>query len=356
MLSSKNYIEAVNDYLTDFIENKIAIAKQISNEAAELCQHISEVAKGGKRTRAQLNYLGYLAANGNDEALSIKVGAAIELFQTSALIHDDIIDNSDTRRGIETIHNSYSNNHKKQDYYGNSKDYGMAAAIIAGDICMQWSEEIFSLAIADIENALAARKKFETMRLEVMAGQFMDIHEEVDFISDHELSPHERAFKVLTYKSAKYSVEHPLTIGAILGKATAKLLANLSSFGLPIGQAFQLRDDILGVFGDSNVTGKPTGDDLREGKRTTLIAYTIENIDTTTAVYLNNNLGNPELTEEEVTKLQKLIKSSGALTKTEALIHSLTNTALKELQTLKINAEVKAELEKLAHTLTQRNA
>ncbi|MFT4245072.1 MAG: polyprenyl synthetase family protein [Micrococcaceae bacterium] len=356
MLSSKNYIKAVNDYLTDFIEEKITVARQISNEAAELCQHIYEVAKGGKRTRAQLNYLGYLVANGKNEDLSIKIGTAIELFQTSALIHDDIIDSSDTRRGIDTIHYSYSNNHQAQGYSGNNKDYGMAAGIIAGDICMQWSEEIFSQAIVKSPQNIAARKNFETMRLEVMAGQFMDIHEEVDFNTNHELTPHERAFRVLTYKSAKYSVEHPLTIGATLGGADTELLSKLSAFGLPTGQAFQLRDDVLGVFGDPTITGKPAGDDLKEGKRTTLIAYAIENSDVDTTNYLNAKLGSTELTKAEVAMLQEIIKASGALAKTEEMITNLTDTAIKELAALKINAELKAELEKLAHTLTQRNA
>ncbi|MFT4147885.1 MAG: polyprenyl synthetase family protein [Micrococcaceae bacterium] len=356
MKSTQDYVKDVDSFLLRFLKERSNQLSEISPEAQELTEYILELALGGKRMRAQLCYLGYLYASGTNYPAIVTAGAAIEMFQTAALIHDDIIDSSETRRGKTTIHTRYQQQHQDENLAGSPEEYGIATAILGGDLCLSFSEEIFAQASELISETYEARKIFNTMRYEVMAGQFMDIHEETAFNEPHDLNAYERAFNVLTFKSAKYSVEHPLVIGAALADASQKDLQQLADFGLPLGQAFQLRDDLLGVFGEPQLTGKPAGDDIKEGKRTVLIAFTLENSSEKDIKFINSHLGDASMNSEELEKILHIIQQSQAPQRCETLINKLTAQSYDALAKLHENTEVTQELKTIAQRLTQRDA
>jgi len=202
----------------------------------------------------------------------------------------------------------------------------------------------------------ATRAEFAKMRQEVTLGQYLDIHEEAAWPHTPDADRLERALRVVTYKSAKYSMEAPLLIGASLAGAAEEQLHSLAQFGLPLGIAFQLRDDLLGVFGDSEVTGKPSGDDLREGKRTVLIALAEEVMPHTTRKVFTEMLGDRNLDGEQITVMQSTLRDTGAVDKVEAMITDYVSESLSALERAPISEGARQELGRLAEAVTQRQS
>lgn len=308
------------------------------------------VLRGGKRLRPAFGYWGYRGAGGVDTEPVVTALAALELVQASALIHDDLMDGSDTRRGGPAIHRRFAALHRQAGWRGSPDGFGAAAAILLGDLCLVWSDELLHSAGLDPHIVQHARPVFDEMRAEVTVGQYLDVLTQVT--GDTSV---ERAGKVARYKSAKYTVERPLLLGAALAAAPAPVMAAYSGYGLPLGEAFQLRDDVLGVFGDPLVTGKPTGDDLREGKRTYLVAAAYDTTGPAGRAVLDRRLGDPELDAAGIAGLQEIITASGALARTERRIAGLTVQALAALQTAELDAEARQVLIDLAGAATDRS-
>lgn len=349
------YIAAVAGQLHAFLAQKRELMLEISPAALVLVDSIKTLVTGGKRMRALLCYWGWRGAGGASDAQEIiKAGAALELFQAAALIHDDIIDRSDTRRGGPSVHRQFSTLHSNNGWALDEERFGHAAAILTGDLCLSMSEEMFASIGAGADSR--ARAVFNLMRTEVMAGQYLDILEEVAGPS----KPHEtavaRASAIIRYKSAKYSSEHPLVLGGALAGAADELLTGYSEFALPLGEAFQLRDDVLGVFGDPAQTGKPAGDDLREGKRTVLVGLTIDAAAADDRDFVDHNLGRQDLGEDEIARLCAIMVDSGALAKTEAMITGLSGTAFAALAQLPIAASVVEALSALGQGAVSRTS
>ena len=201
----------------------------------------------------------------------------MEFFQGAALLHDDVMDRSDTRRGMPSAHRAVAALHEASGWDGDGDRFGEGAAILAGDLCLTWCDELYATCGLPAEELARGRHLFDAMRTQLMGGQFLDLLESVRGWEGLDLEQRiASARKVIRFKSAKYTIEHPLRIGALVGGATDDDLEPLSDYGLALGEAFQLRDDLLGVFGDPEATGKPAGDDLREGKRTVLIALALD--------------------------------------------------------------------------------
>lgn len=354
------FIAAVAEELNDFLAEKHQLLAQISPATLVLVEAIKTLVTGGKRMRALLCYWGWRGAGGAPDAKSvIQAGAALELFQAAALIHDDIIDRSDTRRGGPSVHRQFSTLHTGSGWALDDERFGHAAAILTGDLCLSLSEEMFSrIASGPIGSSAAGRARgvFNVMRTEVMAGQYLDILEEVAGPS----KPHEtavaRASAIIRYKSAKYSSEHPLVLGGALAGAGESLLAGYSAFALPLGEAFQLRDDVLGVFGDPAQTGKPAGDDLREGKRTVLVGLTIDAAAADDREFVDKNLGRQDLSGDQVARLCSIMVQSGALARTEAMISELSDTAFAALALLPIDPTVAGALSALGRGAVSRTS
>ncbi|WP_426506544.1 polyprenyl synthetase family protein [Dactylosporangium sp. McL0621] len=300
---------------------------------------------GGKRLRPAFAYWGYRGAGGADRDEILAAVAALELVQASALIHDDVMDGSETRRGEPAVHRRFATLHAAGGWRGDGDGFGTAAAILLGDLCLVWSDEMLHASGVDPVTLARARPVFDDMRTEVTIGQYLDVQTQAtgDTSTD-------RASLVARFKSAKYTIEQPLVFGAALADG-GRLAKAYSAFGLPLGEAFQLRDDVLGVFGDPAVTGKPAGDDLREGKRTYLIAAAIEETGTT---LFDEHLGDPKLGPETIQELRDTIVASGALRRTEERIAQLTEAALDALAGAEITDEAREVLTGLAQAATQR--
>ncbi|WP_066301322.1 polyprenyl synthetase family protein [Arthrobacter luteolus] len=342
--------------LEEFFGRQREVLEDVSEESVPLLDAVHSLAKGGKRMRALLNYWGWRGAGGETlGAPAVRSGVALELFQSAALIHDDIIDRSDTRRGAPSVHRHFANRHAEAAWFLDGSHFGSSAAILAGDLCLALSEEAFTSVGDRAGYATRARAVFNRMRTEVMAGQYLDILEEVVGPGHEPERAVVRARNILRYKSAKYSIEHPLAIGGALAGASGELLASYSAFSLPLGEAFQLRDDVLGVFGDPAVTGKPAGDDLREGKRTVLIAYALGSSDTARRE-ITAGLGRPDLSDDAVASLRRIIEDSGALATTESLIAEHTEQAFSTLATMAVDEQTRSALESLAHAAVTRTS
>ncbi|GAA0407380.1 MULTISPECIES: polyprenyl synthetase family protein [Micromonospora] len=342
--------QRVDQALSDFLAGRRSWMTDLDDALVPVAEAIeSFVLGGGKRLRPAFGYWGYRGAGGVDTDAVVTALAALEFVQASALIHDDLMDRSDTRRGEPAMHRRFAAWHRTAGWGGNPDGFGDAAAILLGDLCLVWSDELLHSAGLDPRTVARARPDFDEMRTEVTVGQYLDVVTQAT--GDASL---ERASKIARYKSAKYTVERPLLLGAALADAPADIRVAYSAYGLPLGEAFQLRDDVLGVFGDPAQTGKPAGDDLREGKRTYLVAAALEAADDAGREVVLTGLGDPALDAAGVARLRDVIISTGALARTEQRIVTLTDAALAALTAVDLDTEARQSLVDLAIAATRR--
>ena len=373
MSQSIKLADAIDEKISSFLDAREHEMNEISPDMRHIMAYAKSLLANGKRFRARFCYWGWRAIDAIPDPLDphsgietledlnsiLNLSAALEVFHAAALVHDDIMDNSDTRRGKPAAHRAFESFHRSEGFAGDGTHFGVSTALLAGDLLLAWSDDLVNAALsADIPvtAALATRAQFARMRQEVTLGQYLDIHEEAAWPHINDADRLERAIRVVTYKSAKYSMEAPLLIGASLAGAHEEHLDALSAFGLPLGIAFQLRDDVLGVFGDSEVTGKPSGDDLREGKRTVLIALAEHAMHPSARTVFTEMLGDRSLTGEQIGVMQSTLRDTGALDKVEDMIEAYVSQALDALDRSSVAASAKSELGRLAEAVTQRLA
>ncbi|GGK70247.1 geranylgeranyl pyrophosphate synthase [Mangrovihabitans endophyticus] len=336
--------------LTAFLTAQHARLVAVDPALDEVARAIEDfVLGGGKRLRPAFAYWGYRGAGGADSDQIVTALSALELVQASALIHDDLMDRSDTRRGEPAVHRRFAAQHTERGWRGGASAYGDSAAVLLGDLTLVWSDEMLQASGVAQADLARARPVFDAMRTEVTVGQYLDVHAQAT--GDTSL---ERASKIARYKSAKYTVERPLLLGAALAGAPEKLSRAYAEFGLPLGEAFQLRDDVLGVFGDPERTGKPAGDDLREGKRTYLVAAAFAAAGSAERADLEAGLGDQGMDDARVQRLRAVIRDSGALSRTERRITELTTAALTALDSADVQPQARAVLTELADAATRR--
>ena len=336
--------------LREFFGHAVPALGQITDELAPLAQATEAfVLDGGKRLRPLFCYWGYRATGTPDDEDIIRAAAALELLQACALVHDDVIDGSDTRRGQPAVHRRFAGLHRSSGWHGDPERFGQAAAILLGDLALIWADSALMQSGFDPAALHRASPVWDAMRMEVMCGQYLDVVEQARGGGSVD-----RALRVARFKSAKYTIERPLHLGAALGEGTADLMATFTAYGLPLGEAFQLRDDVLGVYGDPEVTGKPAGDDLREGKRTVLIAYAFEAANQSQAEQLRARLGDPQLDADGITVLRDIVAATGAVRRVEELIDARTAEAVAALDTARMDDSARTALTELAQTATAR--
>ncbi|MFE6647650.1 polyprenyl synthetase family protein [Nocardioides sp. NPDC057772] len=346
----------VQGALDTFLETQSERLIPLGDEVEPLLRRARESMSGGKRLRAAFCYWGFHAVRPSpspaEEESLVRAAAALELLQASALVHDDVIDDSDTRRGAPAAHRAFEADHAAAGWPGRSRAYGDAAAVLLGDLLLTWADELLRTSGFGAAETAAALSVFDLTRSEVIAGQFLDITVQARGAADVEA-----AMKVVRYKAAKYSVERPLHVGAALAGAAREQIEALTAYGLPVGEAFQLRDDLLGVFGDPSVTGKPAGDDLVEGKRTVLVALALTGSTPADADRLDRALGQP-LSAEQVADLRTIITTSGAEQQVEKTITELADQGLTALDDARsagtLDAGAADTLRALATAATQR--
>ena len=323
---------------------------EVGQELAPAMDALEAMISGGKRLRPTFCYWGWRGAGGaaHDDRI-VRAAASLELLQACALIHDDVIDNSGTRRGLPATHKRLAKLHADQGWGGDSEGFGTGAAILIGDLCLAWSDEMYQSSGFGQDTLALGRRPFDAMRTEVMAGQYLDTLEQV-----RGTGTREAALRVMRYKTAKYTIERPLHLGAALAGRLPELEGVYTAYGLPLGVAFQLRDDVLGVFGDPSTTGKPTGDDLREGKRTLVVAETLARAGETDAARFSDLLGTADLSVGSVEWMCGLIESSGALAACEELIERYAEEAMAALESPELDASAKQPLHTLVEAVTRR--
>jgi len=310
---------------------------------------------GGKRMRPTFAWWAWRGAGGDpagpDTEGVLRAVASLELVQACALIHDDLIDSSDSRRGRPTVHVSYAREHRANGWLGTAEGFGLAASVLIGDLALAWADDMFGSAPLPNATLDAARPAWRAMRTEVLAGQYLDVRTQ----ATGDTSP-DAALRVCRLKTAAYTVQRPLHLGAALAGADAQRIATLREFGGDLGVAFQLRDDLLGVFGDPSVTGKPAGDDLREGKRTLLVALGLELAETPAQHKLIANAIGADLDDDEVDVVRRTLTEVGAVDAVEERITALTRTALDALERASLDEPAAARLAELAELATQRTS
>ena len=318
--------DRVQKSLDDFLARQTPRLDAISEDLGPMADSIAALVSGGKRLRAAFCYWGWRGAGGPDTDQIVRAATSLELLQACALVHDDVMDDSDTRRGRPAAHRQFAALHRGQGWLGSPDAFGAGAAVLLGDLCLSWADELLFDCGLPGEALLAAKPVFDEMRTELMSGQYLDLLEQA--MGGGSI---ERARRVIRFKSAKYTIERPLHLGAALAGGEEDIRATYTAFGLPLGEAFQLRDDVLGVFGDPELTGKPAGDDLREGKRTVLVTTALDRASPADAARLRRHLGDRRLQVGGVEQARAVITDTGALAHVEDLIAALTEQALGAL-------------------------
>ncbi len=336
--------------LREFLAGEADALARVGPELAPLASAATDfLLDGGKRLRAAFCYWGWRGAGGADDQAAVTAAASLELLHACALIHDDVMDRSDTRRGRPAVHRRFAGLHRAQRWHGDPEAFGQAAAILLGDLCLVWADKLLAASGLASPGRPGAQAVYDEMRVELMSGQYLDVVSQAEGDSSVE-----RALRVARFKSAKYTIERPLHLGGALAGAAEELLAVYSAYGLPLGEAFQLRDDVLGVFGDPAETGKPAGDDLREGKRTALVALAFDRATAAQAEALQRHLGDPQLDADGLTVLRSVITATGALAEVETLIARRTDEALAALRGGAVAADAAQTLADLAAVATRR--
>ena len=349
-LDTEDLRARVQKVLDEFLTTHTPTLDRISPDLVPLTDAITALLSGGKRLRPAFAYWAWRAAGGPDDDKAMAAAAALEFLQACALIHDDVMDASDTRRGMPAAHRRFATLHRENEWHGSAEAFGLGSAILLGDLCLSWADELLLSSGLPPEALARAKPIYDDMRTELMAGQYLDLLEQARGGGSVD-----RALQVVRYKSAKYTIERPLHLGATLAGADATTLAALSAYGLPLGEAFQLRDDVLGVFGDPSETGKPAGDDLREGKRTVLIAIAVERATPVQEATIRRYLGDPALGADGVATLRDIISDTGALAYAEDLIASRLDQSLASLHAMTIDSVAANVLAGLAVAATSRS-
>jgi geranylgeranyl diphosphate synthase type I len=344
--------------LERFLEARRALTAAVDPLFAEAAETLTAfVLGGGKRIRPTFAWWGWRGAGGRPDAPEapavLEAVSALELIQACALVHDDLMDASATRRGRPTVHVAFARRHAAAGWRGRPARFGAAAAILLGDLALAWADDM--LRGAGLEPAAAARAAvpWEAMRTEVLGGQYLDVlHQATGDTSAR------AALQIDRYKTAAYTVERPLHLGAAIADAPPELVGCYRRFGADIGVAFQLRDDLLGVFGDPEVTGKPAGDDLREGKRTLLLSLALERAAErglhAAGAAVTAAVGDPGLDDADVDRIRAVLTELGAPQAVEQRIAALTGSALDALFAAPVEESAASALADLAVAATRR--
>jgi len=343
----------VEDLVHDFMHESDGVLDDLDVVAREVAAPIKSLfGAGGKRIRPCFVYWGHRAAPGVEQPASrldvARAAAAVEMLHTFALLHDDVMDRSVMRRGVPTAHVHFAELHSRASLVGDSSHFGDSAAIVAGDLAFVWADQLLDAIECAPERMREVRSLYTTLRQEVIAGQYLDLRLSTTSATDHQ------AITVALLKSARYSVTRPLQIGAALAGSPVEIVDALSSYGDAIGVAFQLRDDVLGVFGEPCATGKGAVEDLRCAKASLLLVRALELASPPGAMLLRRHLGNADLDGADADACRQVIADSGALASIEALIAARLLEAERALDSIDDTAA--SALTTLAHMLARRTA
>ena len=323
----KNFKGDVEKEIEKYFELKRKEASEISPHCKEMVDFVADMTlRGGKRVRAAILYYSYMAHGGKDKKAIMKVAVAMELMQTYLLIHDDIMDNDNLRRGGITVHKAYQSIGEERYPESNTRHFGVSAGLLAGDLAGTMANEIMMQSGFEFSYLSKALNIFNTMYIKEYYGQLLDILSEMrnDVTKDEVILTHQ-------LKTVPYTFDAPLKMGAVLAGADERELKKLDQYAIPLGTAFQIQDDILGLFGTQEKLGKPVASDLREGKRTLLILDAIDKGDKDQKGVIAMCLGNRRVNMGGLKAVRKVIEDTGALKKSQELAEKYVSDALAAL-------------------------
>lgn len=347
----KLFQNKVNPELKLFFDKNIKDSKKNNFITTEALRQVKKITlSGGKRLRPALMYWSYLGVGGQNEKEIIKTSISIELIHIFLLIHDDIIDNDSKRHGVETVHSKYRKIGKiiargKRD----SVHFGNSIGIVVGDIMGALGNQVLFESQFNAELVVKALSQLQNIVARVAVGEAQDV-----FIEHKRFASEKEVLDMYKNKTAKYTVEGPLHLGAILGGANEELLNKISQFAVPVGVAFQIQDDILGIFGDEKKIGKPVGSDIREGKQTILVVWASKNADRKQKDILNKLLGKKDISKDEVEEFRKVIRETGSLDYANDLAQKLIKEGKEALKNIGFKGEVEETLLALADYMAKR--
>lgn len=309
----------------------------------------------GGRIRPLLCCCGYAACGGEGGPLDERIilaASSLELLHTFAILHDDVMDGSSMRRGEPTIYRRVTDEHRASGLPGDSERYGISVAILAGDLALVISDFLLAQSGFSPELLTDAAVPVTRMRLDAIAGQYLDLNHSGRGVNDPNLTA-----LIARLKTGSYSVEGPLLVGATLAGAPESAKRALEAFARPLGEAFQLTDDLLGMFGDPQVTGKSADNDLRQGKPTSLMAQALSLVCSATKESLLAVWGNPDASDEDLEILRKVVYESGAvksMIRSINLLVSEAKAAIRDPESHGLSAEPCRQMVKMAESIVAR--
>ena len=340
---SADFRESVSARIATFLDGEKGVVDAIGAELSPVLDAARDYTGGGKRLRPAFCYWGHVAAAGQPAEPSglLQAAASLELLHVSALVHDDLMDHFEAA-------------HAEAKGDGPSEQFGFDIAILLGDLLLMWSAQMFTSASLEASKLAAATPLLDAMRTEVTCGQVLDVTSQSGMAGSDSESALDLVGRVVEYKCASYTVVRPCQIGVALAGGSDRLQQTMADFGSPIGRAFQYRDDLLGIFGDAVLTGKPAGDDLREGKRTVLVAHALNQADAKDAARLEGFLGRPDLDDSDVATARHIIESSGAKDAVESTIDECHRRAVAALDGAEMAEAGRTALRELARQCVER--
>jgi geranylgeranyl diphosphate synthase type I len=347
----ESFRQRLDDRLSAWFSDKAQTIGQFAPEAEELLHTLSDlVLSGGKRLRPALVYYTYRGCGGTEDESVFPLALATEFLHTYLLVHDDIMDHAELRRGRPAAHVRFRDLHREQGWRGDAEHYGKAVAILVGDLAHVYALEAFSRAAAGSPHQAELARSFFALEEEVIVGQHLEMR--VALLKEVE----ERTLEeVLQLKSGRYSVERPIQLGALQAGTPPDQLAALSRYGAAVGEAFQLQDDVLGMFGDPDKVGKPVGGDLIEGKLTFLAHYALQMTAADERSLVEQALGNPDLSPEDIDRVCQVMRQCGALDRVRQLIGERLATAREALEQIDLEADSKPFFEGLIRYIGERD-
>lgn len=345
--------DKVNQRVEHFFQEKVQVLKEQEWKHREILPVVTAlqdfILAGGKRIRPALVYYGYRLLRNDKERELLDMIPFAEFVQAFLLIHDDIIDNDSFRRGKPTVHKIFEQFHKKKRLRGNGEGFGKSVALLVGDLAQTYAIEFLLRADFPEHRKRRALMELNTVTTTTLFGQYVEV------VASHKEEATEKDINLIhQLKTAKYTVESPLRIGAIVAGATETQLMEISRFAIPLGTAFQIQDDILGLFGNEQELGKPVGSDIREGKKTLLISKAMENLAPAERKYIQSCLGKQDISKEEIQKIRRLAKKSRALQYSQTLIQKLTAESKRGIEQSSFQEQTKKILLELADYLAKR--
>ena len=339
----------IDDVLHVFVEQETELLEGLSPELKPVGAQLRAAVADGKRLRGMFCYWGWRAAGQGESDAAVRAAASMELVHAAALVHDDLIDDSPLRRGMPSAHVSLRAA-VAASAGPHTDNAARALAMLVGDLLMAWAGQLFATCGLPGAYVARARPLWSTLARELIAGECLEILRTGDTPSV------EGALEVIRYKTAKYTVEHPLHIGGLLGGASQASLQVFSAYAVPLGEAFQLRDDLLAVFGDPSQTGKSNLDDIAGAKPTALLSLALSAAQGGSRAELLGALGRRDLESEQLARLQSILEETGARSGVEAMIAERARAARMALDGAVLPRRPAYALRELIGAVTDRTS